>query len=180
MYVELVIVMKTFKYNFLARIIYRYALIPLNFILLIYLMVSIIAVFEDWKFVFPILINIILLYVLNRFYIKVYKNFPFKIDIDNEKMICSDFVINNRVVQIQHSDITKITGGIFSGRSFSPLYIESDNTRLGISPHMKDFNKLLTIILTNIPKELYQSLLESIKKVAFDNTPKNKKKNSNK
>jgi hypothetical protein len=130
----------------------------------------------DWKFIFPLIITLILLCVLNKFYIKIYKTFPFRIDIDNSKMICCDFVVNNRKVEIFHSDITEIKGGIFSGRVYMPLYITTVNTTIGISPHIKDYNKLLTIILTNIPKELYTSLLDEIKKLAIDNTPKSSKK----
>lgn len=106
----------------------------------------------------------------------MYKSFPFKISIDNEKMICSDFVIGNKNIEIEHLAIKDIQGGIFSGRAYMPLYIITDNNKIGISPHLKDYNKLLTIILTNISKELYENLLDSIKKIAHDNTPKNKSK----
>ncbi|MDX1699995.1 MAG: hypothetical protein R3250_05215 [Melioribacteraceae bacterium] len=168
--------MKEFKYSFIARVIYRYANIPANLILLFYLFASAYGMTIDWKFIFPVLLNIILLYVLNKFYLKIYRTFPFNIKVDNEKMICTDFVINNKEVEIVHSDIVKIKGGIFSGRAYAPLYISTDNITIGISPHIKDYDKLLTIILTNIPKELYESLLEAIKKIAFDNTPKKDKK----
>lgn len=167
--------MKTFKYNFFAKFIYRYANVPANLILLFYLLISVLGLNEDWKFIFPLIINLILLYVLNKFYIKIYKSFPFKFEVDNEKMICSDFMINNRETIIKFSSIKEIKGGIFSGRAYMPLYIQTDKTEMGISPHLTDFNKLLTIILTNINKELYELLLEAIKKIAHDNTPKNKK-----
>ena len=105
----------------------------------------------------------------------MYRTFPFEISADNEKMICTNFVFNNRVIEIKHSDINEIKGGIFSGRAYMPLYVTTSEGKLGISPHITDYNKLLTIILTNIPKELYESLLESITKIAHDNTPKRKK-----
>ena len=114
--------------------------------------------------------------VNSGFYFKIYKSFPFKIEADNEKLICSDFVLNNRTIEIEHSSIKTIKGGIFSGRNYSPLYITTNNESVGLSPHIKDFNKLLTIILTNIDKDLYEELLESIKKLAFD-IKKSKKKN---
>jgi len=167
--------MKTFKYGIIAKIIYRYANIPANLILLFYLLASAIGISADWKFVFPLLINIILIYVLNRFYYKIYKTFPFKIEVDNEKMICSDFVINNRIIELNHSSIKNIKGGIFSGRNYSPLYIYTETLSIGISPHMKDFNKFLTVVLTNIRKELYEELLESIKKIAFKSKKPGKK-----
>lgn len=168
--------MKTFKYSFFPRLIYRYANIPANFIMLFYLIASGLGMFTNWIFIFPLIITLIMLYVLNRFYFRMYKSFPFKVEIDNEKMICSDFVINNRRVELYHLDIKEITGGIFSGRAYMPLYIKTDEVKLGISPHIKDYNKLLTIILTNITKELYISLLDKINKIAADNTPQRKKK----
>lgn len=167
--------MQLFKYSFLVRFIYRYANIPASLILLFYLFASGFGLTTDWKFIFPLIITIILIYVLNKFYIKIYKNFPFRIEIDNSKMICSDFVINNRKIEILHSDITEIKGGIFSGRVYMPLFIKTEKANIGISPHIKNYNKLLTIILTNIQKELYTSLLEEIKKLAIDNTPKSNK-----
>ena len=171
--------MNEYKYNLIARVIYRYANIPANLILLFYLYASIYGISIDWKFIFPVLLNIALLYVLNKFYLKIYKSFPFKIKIDNEKMICSDFVINNRNVEIIHSRISNIKGGIFSGRSYAPLYISTPEITIGISPHIANYDKLLTVILTNIPKELYESLLETIKEIAFDNTPPKVKKKNN-
>lgn len=168
--------MKTFKYSFIPRLIYRYANIPANLILIFYLIASALGMLTEWKFIFPLIITLIMLYVLNRFYLRMYKSFPFIVEIDNEKMICSDFVVNNREVEIYHSEIKEIMGGIFSGRAYMPLYLKTDNIKLGISPHIKDYNKLLTIILTNISKELYTSLLDKINKIAADNTPKRPKK----
>jgi len=83
-------------------------------------------------------------------------------------------MVNNRTVQINLIDIEEIKGGIFSGRAYMPLYIIWQEQQIGISPHIKDYNKLLTIILTNIKKELYVELLDEIKTLA---TPikKNKK-----
>lgn len=155
--------MITFKYTFFSRIFYRYAVIPINLILLFYILISVISISSDWKLIFPLLIKIILLYVFNRFYYKIYKTFPFKIEINNEEMICSDFVINDRKIIINHSDITDISGGIFSGRNYKPLYIMSKDNKIGVSPHIKNYNDLLKIILTNIKKELYLKLLDDIK-----------------
>ncbi len=96
----------------------------------------------------------------------MYKNFPFKIEIDNEKMLCSDFMINDRIVKINLNDIEEIKGGIFSGRAYMPLYIIWEENKIGISPHMKYYNKFLTIVLTNIKKELYDELLDEVKTLA--------------
>ncbi|MFZ1290552.1 MAG: hypothetical protein WAR79_10700 [Melioribacteraceae bacterium] len=104
----------------------------------------------------------------------MYKTFPFKIETNNEEMICSDFVINDRKVTIKHSDITDINGGIFSGRTYKPLYIITDETKVGISPHLKNYNELLKIILTNVSKQLYLKLLDDIQSHTINNTKRKK------
>lgn len=89
-------------------------------------------------------------------------------------MICSDFIINNRKVKIKHSEIIEISGGIFAGRSYTPLYIQTENEKIGISPHLKNYNELLKIILTNVTKEVYMKLLSKVEKNSIIKTKKNK------
>ena len=168
--------MQTFKYSFFPKLIYKYGIIPANLILLFYLLGSAMGLVNDWLFIIPLILSGIMMYALNKFYLKIYRTFPFTIEVDNERLICQDFVINNRRVQIKHSEINQISGSIFSGRTYMPLNISTDKVKIGISPHMKGYNDLLKIILTNIPKELYESLLSDITKIAIDNTPKRKKK----
>jgi uncharacterized protein YegP (UPF0339 family) len=168
--------MITFRYTFLPRLLYRYSVIPVNLLLLFYLFVSILVIERDWKFIFPLLINVIILYILNRFYLKMYKSFPFQIKANNEEIICSDFVFKKKSFAIRHIDIVEIKGGIFSGRMFAPLYISTKDITIGISQHIKNYNELLKIILSNIPSKLYVELLETMQKNAISNIPISKKK----
>jgi hypothetical protein len=88
-------------------------------------------------------------------------------------MICSDYFNKSKVVELKHSEIDKIEGGIFSKNLARPIYIKctSENLTIGVHNHLRDFNKFLTIVLSNIDQELYLSLLEKIKEQA----PKKKK-----
>ncbi|OGU59668.1 MAG: hypothetical protein A2V66_13480 [Ignavibacteria bacterium RBG_13_36_8] len=159
--------MKEYKYPLLARFIYRYANIPATFLLFIHLIVSISMISEKWYYILPVLINALVIYILNRFYFKVYKYFPFKIFIDNERMVCSDFTLSDKEIKVKLVDIDKITGGIFSGKLTHPYYIHErrHNITLGFFQHIKNFNGLLTIILSNIEKKLYHTLLDDMKKL---------------
>ena len=49
--------------------------------------------FHKWYFVFPALINLVVILWINKYFIKTYKMFPFEIEVDNEKIICRDFLI---------------------------------------------------------------------------------------
>lgn len=162
--------MTTHTYSFFARFIYRWANIPLTIILGFYFVVYILASFYKWYYIFAVIFEGAILYFLSKFYIRGYKLFPYKISIDNEKMICEDFLFSKRKLTIYHKDITKIEGSIFSGNKARPLYIydESNNQQIGIRVHLKGYNQVITKILSNVNKELYNSLLERIQEFNED------------
>lgn len=162
--------MSEHSYSFLARFIYRWANIPLSILLGFYFVVYLLASFYQWYYIFAILFEGGILFFLNRFYIRGYKLFPYKISVDNEKMICEDFLFSQKKITIYHKDITKIEGSIFSGNKARPLYVfdEPNNQRIGIRIHLKGYNQVITKILSNINKELYDSLIERMKEFNED------------
>lgn len=157
--------MKTYRYSFLSKLLYRYGNIPLTFLLLIYLATSAIGFFSHWYFIFFFFVNLTIIVWLNKYYIKTYQHFPFTISADNEKMICSSFFFSKRSVEIKFSDIDEIRGGIFSGFQTRPIYIHDSrqNITVGFYSQVGDFKQLLTTILKNIPQELYDKLLQEMK-----------------
>lgn len=159
--------MQTFKYRFFAKLIYRYGNIPATLLLLIQLYISITVIPRDWVFIFPVLLSLGMLYFLNKVYIKMYKTFPHIIEADNTKMICSDFLIRDRKIEIKMTDIDEITGGMFSGNILRPVYLKSRSTGIviGLSPHIKNYKLLLKLILSNIRNELYNELLMRIQEL---------------
>jgi hypothetical protein len=170
--------MQKFQYPSFAKFIYRYANIPASLLMGLHLVSSFIGLFSDWIIIFPFLINVIVLYLLNRFFFKSYKTFPFLIFADNEKMICTDYFFSKKKIEIKYFDISEIRGGMFSGNTSRPLYIKDGitNETIGLHTHVKDYNKLVTIILSNIKQELYNELLEKAKDQRLDKRiSKNKK-----
>jgi hypothetical protein len=180
--------MITFKYSLFSKLIFRYANIPATLFLLLYLVSSFLYAFKEWFYVLPFLLNLIIIIMMNRYYFRSYKLFPYKIEINNEKMICSDYFYKSRIHEINLSDIDLIEGGSLSGTPAKPIYIhtESNDLLVGISPHMKDHNKLVTIILSNVRKEVYDNVLDLAKeinesnKALFTKAKKGKKKPINK
>ncbi|RMD51538.1 MAG: hypothetical protein D6830_00130 [Ignavibacteria bacterium] len=158
--------MKEFKYGLFSRFVYRYANLIITSMLLVTGLIALGGVFKDWKYILPLLVHIILIYVVNRYYMNIYRHFPFTIKADNEKMICTDFMNRRKSFEIYHSDIVKIYGGIFSGNAMKPVYLETtDGKKIGLNQHLKDFNKLITIILSNVPNDLYQEILKKMKEL---------------
>ncbi len=170
--------MVTFKYSFLSKLIYRYANIPLTLFLVLYMVSSFAFMFQKWYYVFPFLLNLVIIIALNRHYIRTYKLFPFRIDADNQKLVCSDYFNKSKRFEIKLSDIDEIEGGVISGTPAKPIYIHDAKSGgvVGISPHLKDSNKLITIILSNVSQELYNHVLSSMKELNFEIPKKSKKK----
>ncbi|MEG8946398.1 hypothetical protein [Rosettibacter firmus] len=158
--------METFKYSFFAKLIYRYGNIIATLMLSLHLISSIYYMNEKFILIIPALINALIIIYLNKYFIMTYKFFPFKIIVDKNKLICSNFFLSKKNVEIEFKNINEITGGIFSGYPTKPIYIhdKSNNQTIGFYTHLKGFQKLLTIILQNIPENLYNELLEKIQK----------------
>lgn len=151
----------TFTYPLIPKLIYRYANIPVTFVLLMYLFISVMALRISSISIIPAFINILLIYFVNRYYFRLYRLFPYKIEVDDQKMICSDFPFSKKIVQIKFEDIEKITGSIFNGFKNKPIHIYDgkQNVTIAFSLHLKKINDLLTIILVKIRKEKSEELL---------------------
>ena len=140
--------------------------------------------FTEWYYVFPFLLNLLIIVIMNRFYFRAYKFFPYKIEVNNEKMICSDYMKRSITHEIHMNDIDLIDGGSLSGSPAKPIFIHTEKNDLlvGISPHLKNQNKLITIILSNVRQSVYNEVLTTAKemnesnKALLSKTKKSKKK----
>ena len=64
-------------------------------------------------------------------------------------------------------NIGKITGGIFNGYPTRPVYIhdKTQNITIGFYANAGKFNELLMTIVKNINEDLYQELIDRMKKL---------------
>ncbi|MEW6701435.1 MAG: hypothetical protein AB1298_01840, partial [Bacteroidota bacterium] len=134
--------MKIYSYPLISKLFYRYGNIPVTLFLLVYLAVSVVEIFEHWYFIFFTILNLLLIISLNKYYIKTYKLFPFKITSNDEKIICTEYFLSRKTIEIKIEDIDKITGGIFSGFPTRPVYLydSSQNLTIGFYSHAGKFN----------------------------------------
>ncbi len=180
--------MITFKYSLISKIIYRYANIPATIFLLLYLVSSFTYMFKEWYYFFPFMLNLLIIIILNRYYFRSYNLFPFRIDINTEKMICSDYFKRKKIVEINLQDIDLIEGGSLYGTPGKPILVHDavNDSVIGISPHMKNHNKLITIILSNVKEDVYNDVLSIAQELSNANkellskSKKDKKKPINK
>lgn len=163
--------MQTFIYPFYARFLYRYGNIIASILLVLYLIPVVIGIDQNRYLLIPLVISLGLLYYVNRRYLTLYKVMPYKIEADDEKMICSDFMLTNKNVTIYYKDIESLAGGIFEGKLRGMMKVCDGKNQIciGFSERMKDSKKLMTIILSKVRKEIYEDVigkLQALKKVS--------------
>jgi len=154
-----------FTYPYLFRLIFRYGNIIVTSILIAY-SIPFIYYFDTKPILaFPVIINLVIIYFLNRHYLNLYKIMPYKIEADEKKILCSDFFLVKKSVTISYQDISKLSGGIFDNRISGLMKVceERKNVCIGFYHRLNNSNKLATIILSKVNRPIYDEVLEKIK-----------------
>ncbi len=156
--------MQTFTYSFIFKIIFRFGNIFITLLLSIYLVPVIFYIDQNKFLILPLIISLIILYLTNRSYLIYYKLLPYKIEADEEKMICSNFLFSKKVITIYYKDIDMLKGGVFSGKSSGVMKVSNSksNLQIGFSPKLNNSEKLIALILSKVSKELYGEVIENI------------------
>jgi len=156
--------METFTYSFINKIIFRFGNIIVTLLLLVYLIPLIWYVDRSKILIIPIIISLIILYIVNKVYFSYYKLLPYKIVADKEKMICSNFIFSNKELTIYYKDIESLTGGVFSRKLSGMMKVCDGKNKIciGFSQKMKNSSKLITLILSNVKREIYDEVIENI------------------
>jgi hypothetical protein len=155
---------QTFSYPILFKIIFRYGNIIITPILLVYT-ISLVTVLEQKIILaFPLLINILLIYFLNRHYFKLYRIIPYKLEVDEEKITCSNFFLSAKEIIIFYKDISSLSGGIFENKlsGVMRVYDSKNNVSIGFYQRLDGASKLATILLSKVNREIYDTVLERI------------------
>ena len=102
--------------------------------------------------------------MVNRTYLTYYKIIPYRIEADDDKMICSDFLFSKKNVTVYFKDIDLLKGGIFSGKSSGIMKVNDSKSKLqiGFSQKIKNSEKLIALILSKVPKDLYNEVINNL------------------
>jgi len=156
---------QTFTYPFIFRIIFRYGNIFVTPILILYSIPLFYFLDEKPILAFPILVNLGIIYFLNRHYLNLYKIMPYRIQADDEKIVCSNFFLSNKEITIYYNDISSLAGGIFHNKISGLMKVCDDRNYvcIGFYHRLSNSSMLATIILSKVKRELYDNVLEKIK-----------------
>jgi hypothetical protein len=155
---------QTFIYPFLFRIIFRYGNIIITPLLLLYTIPLVTFLDEKIILAFPLLVNLFLIYFLNRHYFNLYKILPYLIEADDEKISCSKFFPSKREVVIYYNNITSLSGGIFENKISGLMKVcdGNNNICIGFYQRLNNSSKLATILLSKANRNIYDKVLEKI------------------
>jgi hypothetical protein len=159
--------MQTFTYPLFWRFIYRYGNLIISPLLLIYALSLVVLIDKNLIVLIPFLLALFILYFLNKSYINFYKLVPYKIEIDDEKIICTEFLFRDKSVTIFIKDIESISGGIFDGRYRGLMKVCDGKNKLciGFFDRIINSSKLVTLILSKVDKKIYDKVIEQIKSI---------------
>lgn len=156
--------MQTFSYPFFAKFIYRYGNIFVTVFLVLHQIPIVFGIDEHLYLLIPLIISLWLLYYVNKKYLALYKVMPYKIEADDEKIICTDFIFSDKKVIIYYKDIDHLSGGIFEAKIRGVMKVCDGKNKIciGFSERMKDSKTLLTLILSKVRKEIYDEVIERL------------------
>lgn len=103
-------------------------------------------------------------FFLNSYLFRLIKIIPYKIEIKNESVICTEFLFSRKRIVFPFSDIETIKGGIFD-RSFTGLYriiLIGRENEIGYFKSIKGFTELNNSLLKNVNSEVYRKLLKNM------------------
>lgn len=156
--------MQTFTYSLLFKIIFRFGNIIVTLLISIYLIPVFYFIDQNTILFLPLIIGVIIIFMVNRAYLTYYLILPYKIEVDDEKMICSDFLLSKKVVAIYYKDIDKLQGGVFNGRSSGIMKLRDSKSKLrvGFSQKINNSEKLIALILSKVSKDLYDEVISNL------------------
>jgi len=156
--------MQVFTYSFFYRLIFTIGNVIVTALLSLQIIPIVFYLDKNLWLLLPLAISLLIIYIINKAYFVYYKLLPFKIEADEEKMICSNFLLSNKVITIRYEDIESLSGGIFDGRSSGILKVNDGRNkfRIGFSQKINNSGRLISLILSKVPKELYNQVIEHI------------------
>jgi hypothetical protein len=144
-------------------------------VLLVFYLVSLaINLDNNLLLLLPFIISLFLLYYINKNYFIFYKLVPYKIEADEQKMICSEFIFRRKTITIYFKDIESLTGGIFDARYRGLMKVCDGKNKIciGFFDRMINSNKLITIILSTVDKKIYDDVIGKLEAVKVKRSKK--------
>jgi len=153
---------ESFTYKPFYRFIYRYGNLLITPLLLLYMLPAIVTFrYEIGQSIYLFVILAVIFYT-NKLFFRLYKILPLHIEIDGDKIICTQFFKKDKKIILHFSEMVKLEGGIFYGKSKGLMQIGGEKTTIGFFHHLTNANIFITTLLQNVPLDVYQQVVPKI------------------
>ena len=168
--------MQTFTYSYFWKFIYRYGNLFISVLLIFYIIPLALNIDRNLILILPFIVSLFLLYYINRSYFTFYKLVPFRIETDDEKIVCNKFLFRGKTVTIYYKDIESLSGGIFEAKYRGLMKICDGKNKIciGFFERLKNSSKLVTIILSKVDKKIYDEVIIKLESVKIKQKNKSK------
>lgn len=159
--------MDVFTYSFFYKNLLRFGNIPITIFLCLYLIPIVSYIDLNLIFIVPLVLTLFIIYFLNKQFINLYKILPYRITAYDDRIICEDFLFSEKILTIYFTDIESLKGGIFEGklRGILRIYDGRNKVCIGYFNKIKNSQKLGTIILSKVNKNVYDLVIKKISEV---------------
>lgn len=168
--------MQVFTYSAFWKFVYRYLNLVLTPVMLLYILPIALNLDNKLILLIPFFISVYLLYYINKSYFIFYKLVPYKIEADDEKIICSQFIFRQKKITILMKNIESLSGGIFDGRYRGLMKVSDGKNKISIGffDRMTNSQKLVTLLLSKVDINIYNDVLPKIEELKIKPETKNK------
>lgn len=168
--------MQVFTYSIFWKFVYRYLNLVLSPLLILYILPLALNLDKNLILILPFVISVYLFYYLNKSYFIFYKLVPFKIELDDEKIICSEFIFKEKKIIIHIKDIDSLSGGIFNGRYRGLMRVSDGKNKISIGffDRMINAQKLVTLLISKVDMQVYNDVIPKIEELKIKPESKNK------
>jgi hypothetical protein len=163
--------MQVFTYSFFWRIVYRYGNFVVTPLLLIQLFLLAFWLDKNLIMLFPFLISLFVLYYINKKYFEFYKLVPYKIESDDEKIICSQLLFQKKIIRVYYKDIDALSGGIFDGKYRGLMQVCDGKNKIciGFFDRLINYQKLISCIVSRVDKKVYDETIPKLQSFKVKN-----------
>jgi hypothetical protein len=119
---------------------------------------------KNVAYLIPVILLMLMIYLLNKHYLNLYKIIPYKIEADDEKMICTNFIFSKKEFIIYYDDIESLTGGVFEGRFSGVMKVcdRKNQVCIGFFNSLRNADKLQTLLLSKVPRKVYDDVVDRV------------------
>jgi hypothetical protein len=158
--------MNKFEYTPASKFMCRYAIAPLNLILLMALIVQVMNIGSQPLSIIIVIVCAAILFMANIHFYRSYSILPFLIVADHEKLTASNFMRGKETIKIKYSDIDSVSGGVFGYNRKGLIFLHDgvQNISICIHPTIINVDGLVRIIIDNVNSDLRDEMITRLKR----------------